>query len=699
MSHVTESVLPLRRDAAAHIVGHPDRGSGVSDCDSDEEGHHPSPYRSPPESPSASKSLGVHAPVFVPRFTTGSEQVSQVPTPQPSETTEDPFSANYHHVQYEPGAYAPYYAPLLSQYTLEPLDFHNYHPNAPRHSASRSHFMTPDLRDELHRKQDAFYQTPFGHPTPPLPDEVHAYHSLAILEPAPSQSFLGGFTTSVYRAVNSRDGNTYVLYRVENCRLPHDSALTTIEAWSNMPHPSIVRPHEAFTTRAFNDQSLVVVYEYHPLARTLQAQHLAPSTPPGANSRSQQSSPTKPRTFSPNRNFPPAHFGPTSPTSQYAGSPPFNSPAFAPGSTFGSPNAQSYGFPQSFSGYSFQTPPGRANSLPASASIAQALSQSASFNSFAGAFSPQSQFSPQMHPRASTQGSVAPFSQQLGTQSLDERMLWTYLLQLANAIRVVHGRGMALRCLDAKRVLVTGVGRVRINTVGLIDIMTYDGQPTPEVYLQEDLLSLGSLLLQLVCGTSNLSQLSIQSPTNQSPSTRRTSNNANSVNQQNLASAQALSRFSPLLRQTVVWLVTPAVGKTIEHLFKEISPAIIGAEMDAMLDQADTLESELSRELENGRLVRLLCKFGFINERPEFDHDPRWAETGDRYIIKLFRDHVFHQVDARGKPVLNLTHVLVNLSKLDAGSEERLMLVSRDERNCLVVSYKEIKTCIENAYR
>lgn len=31
----------------------------------------------------------------------------------------------------------------------------------------------------------------------------------------------------------------------------------------------------------------------------------------------------------------------------------------------------------------------------------------------------------------------------------------------------------------------------------------------------------------------------------------------------------------------------------------------------------DTLESELGRELENGRLVRLLSKLGFINERPE----------------------------------------------------------------------------------
>ena len=31
----------------------------------------------------------------------------------------------------------------------------------------------------------------------------------------------------------------------------------------------------------------------------------------------------------------------------------------------------------------------------------------------------------------------------------------------------------------------------------------------------------------------------------------------------------------------------------------------------------DRLEGELMSELENARLVRLLCKFGFINERPE----------------------------------------------------------------------------------
>jgi len=103
-------------------------------------------------------------------------------------------------------------------------------------------------------------------------------------------------------------------------------------------------------------------------------------------------------------------------------------------------------------------------------------------------------------------------------------------------------------------------------------------------------------------------------------------------------------------------------------------------------------------ELENGRLVRLMSKLGFINERPDFSHELRWSETGDRYIISLFRDYVFHQVDEGGNPVVNLTHVITCLNKLDAGTDERIMLVSRDEQTCFVVSYKEIKACIESAF-
>jgi PAB-dependent poly(A)-specific ribonuclease subunit 3 len=78
--------------------------------------------------------------------------------------------------------------------------------------------------------------------------------------------------------------------------------------------------------------------------------------------------------------------------------------------------------------------------------------------------------------------------------------------------------------------------------------------------------------------------------------------------------------------------------------------------------------------------------------------DPSWSETGDRYLVKLFRDYVFHQVDEQGQPVVDMVHVITCLNKLDAGIDEKIMLMSRDDQSCLIVSYKEIKNCIQSAF-
>ena len=56
------------------------------------------------------------------------------------------------------------------------------------------------------------------------------------------------------------------------------------------------------------------------------------------------------------------------------------------------------------------------------------------------------------------------------------------------------------------------------------------------------------------------------------------------------------------------------------------------------------MEHLLGREADNGRLLRLVIKLGMVNERPSYDGDPGWSETGDCYLLKLFRDFVFHQV-------------------------------------------------------
>lgn len=95
-------------------------------------------------------------------------------------------------------------------------------------------------------------------------------------------------------------------------------------------------------------------------------------------------------------------------------------------------------------------------------------------------------------------------------------------------------------------------------------------------------------------------------------------------------------------------------------------------------------QSKCGSECYNQRSGRLIV---LVNR---FDHDPRWSETGDRYIVKLFRDLVFHSVDEAGRPVVDLSHILTNLNKLDVGSEEKIMLTSRDEQSCLIVSYREV---------
>jgi PAB-dependent poly(A)-specific ribonuclease subunit 3 len=41
-----------------------------------------------------------------------------------------------------------------------------------------------------------------------------------------------------------------------------------------------------------------------------------------------------------------------------------------------------------------------------------------------------------------------------------------------------------------------------------------------------------------------------------------------------------------------------------------------------------------------------------------------WSETGDRYLLKLFRDYVFHQVYEDGNPYIDFAHVIDCLNKV-----------------------------------
>ena len=42
-----------------------------------------------------------------------------------------------------------------------------------------------------------------------------------------------------------------------------------------------------------------------------------------------------------------------------------------------------------------------------------------------------------------------------------------------------------------------------------------------------------------------------------------------------------------------------------------------------------------------------------------------WSETGDRYLLKLFRDHLFHQVTNTGAPWVDMSHIVQCLNKVN----------------------------------
>ncbi|PHH75537.1 hypothetical protein CDD83_4388 [Cordyceps sp. RAO-2017] len=258
-----------------------------------------------------------------------------------------------------------------------------------------------------------------------------------------------------------------------------------------------------------------------------------------------------------------------------------------------------------------------------------------------------------------------------------ESVLWTYISQIASALKAIHSINLAARCIDVSKIILTDKNRIRLNACSVLDVVQFELRRPVRELQQEDFLQFGRTML---CLTTNTLPVHLT--------------NLN-------ASVEQLSRtYSTELRDTVVWLLTPQqppAQKTIDEFVRGIAGHIV-ATLDQSQHRADELNMELFRELENGRIARLLMKLGAVNERQEFDGDRSWSENGERYTLKLFRDYVFHQVDGSGNPVLDIGHMIRCLNRLDAGTDERICLTSRDEQTSFLVSYKELKKQLGNAF-
>lgn len=263
--------------------------------------------------------------------------------------------------------------------------------------------------------------------------------------------------------------------------------------------------------------------------------------------------------------------------------------------------------------------------------------------------------------------------------AIPETVIWSYICQICNALRTIHDADLAARCIHPTKIILTEKNRIRLSACMILDVLEYDN-PRPLAELQhEDLVDLGKLIMSLCLNQNQVHNVQV--------------------------SWQSLqqSTYTDELKELVFWLISPPSieardQKHIGYLSQSIAHHLFDS-FDAAFHAYDEILSELHKELENGRVARLVMKLGTINERPEFDNDPTWAENGERYTLKLFRDYVFHQVDANNNPVLNMGHMLSCLNKLDAGIDEKVYLTSRDHQTSFVVTYKEVKKQVNNAFQ
>eukprot|EP00096_Caligus_rogercresseyi_P006307 TRINITY_DN2264_c0_g1_i3.p1 TRINITY_DN2264_c0_g1~~TRINITY_DN2264_c0_g1_i3.p1 ORF type:complete len:588 (+),score=166.05 TRINITY_DN2264_c0_g1_i3:240-1766(+) len=452
-----------------------------------------------------------------------------------------------------------------------------------------------ELKSSILRRQCIALTRADPDSSPDLPREIDHFMYITSLElnsdPLQNKSTTFGYATSVYKAVNVKNGQVVCLRRIHGFRLINTKCMVSVDQWKRLLHSNVVSLKQVFTTKAFGDQSMVFVYDFYPGAETLMSKHF---------DMAQMTSYLDP--YGEGRPFPPP---PTPGGSSQAKNPP---------------------------------------------------------------------------PSPSTPSSLACMGGSPHTP-LPENVIWTYIIQLTSALRQIHSAGLAYRTLDPTKILILEDNRLLLNCGGIFDILTFDpssGNPTAAIahYQQEDLISLGKILLALACN----SFLAIQ--------------------RENLQSSMELvtSSYSSDMRSLIMYLLTnPTRVKSVNDLMPMIG-ARFYTQLDTVYKRNDQVEAELYKDIESTRLLRVLSKICTIVDRAELNNDYEWAEYGDRYMLKLFRDYVFHQVMENDRPWLDMGHVISCLNKLDAGVPDKICLMSRDEQNVLVVSYQELRRCLEQSF-
>lgn len=247
-----------------------------------------------------------------------------------------------------------------------------------------------------------------------------------------------------------------------------------------------------------------------------------------------------------------------------------------------------------------------------------------------------------------------------------EGLLWSFTCQMVSLLRSFHETLLPLRGLHwSKIVYLETTGRFYYTGLGMMDLLDARNISVPHS-MQQDIESLGVVLMQLAT---------------QSLDFRPDSFKYN----------QPIPGFSSSFCELVKTCLESKVNSAqLCHALGERMSMEVGHHEG----HADYLLSQCSKEMHNGRLMRLMMKLSFVLEGPaEMDYS-----VDNRYALQLFNQFLFNQVDDQNRVHLDWGHVYHCLNKLDCGSQELIQLVSSDETSVVVISYADLRSVLEVSF-
>ena len=283
--------------------------------------------------------------------------------------------------------------------------------------------------------------------------------------------------------------------------------------------------------------------------------------------------------------------------------------------------------------------------------------------------------------------------------SLPYELIWHYILQLIQILADLHEHALTAHSsnlLTYGRILITNDQKIHLSCSGINEIIK--GSLLPQLSDAElaqsqlqDYQQLAVLVISWLGYTSNVLNVGYNNIDGVFKTIQDELATKLGSQQADLLALLAILSHAGSVTNTVT---TPVQMQAKIHstIYKRISASLRTSAL-----HVEYTENELSKETQNGRLFRLLVKFGFVSERPDLSGQS-WSETGDRYLLTLFRDLLFHSMHTTEVPNIDWGHVIHNLNKLDAGSPEKLLLSSRNGESMLLVRFSDLKRCVEISY-